>query len=86
MIFHDGKGGHRHGTQTRLQANKQTTNSMSTLMEPPPLKEKTSKSNQIKTVPARQLGYAKVFHVDTVVRAGCSKSTTSDCGINYRGS
>ncbi len=55
-------------------------------MEPPPLKEKTSKSNQIKTVPARQLGYAKVFHVDTVVRAGCSKSTTSDCGINYRGS
>jgi hypothetical protein len=30
------------------------------------------------------LGYSKVVKADTVVRAGCSKSYTSDCGINYR--
>lgn len=39
-----------------------------------------------KPTPARQIGYTKVFEVDTIVRAGCTKSNTAQCGISYRGS
>jgi hypothetical protein len=45
---------------------------------------KTAKINKIKK--ASTLGYSKVVKADTVVRAGCTKSFTNDCGISYRGS
>jgi hypothetical protein len=44
--------------------------------------KKTAKTNKSKK--ASVLGYSKVVKADTVVRAGCSKSWTSDCGISYR--
>jgi hypothetical protein len=34
----------------------------------------------------KKLGLRTIVRAETRVRSGCPKSTTSECGINYRGS
>ena len=47
--------------------------------------------NQTKNVTTRvakgstKLGYAKRFSNDVVVRGGCTSSSTTSCGVTYRG-
>lgn len=45
---------------------------------------KKDNQNKDKSKNEIKLGFAKKFSNNTVVRGGCSSSTTSSCGISYR--